>query len=191
MAENQPEDRRLILVLRQRGVAKGKGASASRVSIAITESADSVTLMAKRFASAESAIMSDDDRSYGAFSTLFKEHRSIKHTETFSDLKGTNNNQAESLNKRMRRAVESIYPYPSNKYLYEYATEQAWREDTWSMTPDDKLKNLLRTVLFVGPSRHWIGYSHGEHRADEILITGTKPAKARGKPKGWKAPIPR
>lgn len=190
-AAAQPADRRIVLVLRQRGVSKGKGASATRVSIALTESGKTALAMATKFASVESVIMSDEDSSYAAFDTLFKAHKSINHSVAYSDGKGTNNNQAESYNKRLRRSLEGVHLNVSNKYLHEYASEQAWREDARQMSTGDKLDNLLRTVMFVGPSQNWCGYSHGKHRTEEILIDGRKAAPARGKPKGWVSPLPR
>ena len=184
-AARQPADRRLMLVIRQRGVNTGKGASATRTSIALTESAKTVTAMGKKFASVESVIMSDEDPSYAVFGELFAAHKTISHSVAFSDGKGTNNNQAESFNWRMRRAVEGIYLCPSNKYLHEYAAEQGWREDTRRMSTGNRLKNLFRTALFVGQSLFWRGYSHGKHREEELLIDGARPSPGRGRPKGW------
>jgi len=183
--------RRLVLVVRQRGVSKGKGASATRVAIAITESAKSVTAMACKYASAESFFMSDEDNSYARFRQLFAGHKTINHSEEYSDRKGTNNNQAESFNRRMRRGVEGIYLNASNKYLHEYASEQAWREDTRQMSTGEKLTGLFRTSLFVGQSLYWRGFHQGRHREHEVLIEGTRSAKARGRPKGWRPPVPR
>lgn len=183
----QPLDRRLLLVMRQRGVSKGKGAAATRVGIAITESSATVTTLATQFASAESIIYSDEDPSYSGFKTLFAEHKSISHSVAFSDGKGTSNNQAESFNHRMRRAAEGIYLNPSNKYMLEYAAEQAWREDTRRVSTGKRLAHLFRHALFVGMSFWWRGYTHGKHREYEVLLEGNRPAKGRGRPKGWKA----
>jgi transposase-like protein len=190
-AASQPLDRRIMMVMRQRGVSKGKGAAATRVAIAITESGRTAIAMATRFASAESVIISDEDPSYAVFGKLFAEHRTINHSQGYSDGKGVSNNQAESFNWRMRRAVEGIHLQVSNKYLTDYASEQAWREDTRKLSTGDKLVHLFRSVLKVGLSQWWRGYSHGKHREEEFLLEGDRPAKGRGKPKGWKAKPPR
>lgn len=187
---SQPPDRRIMLVMRQRGIAKGKGASATRVAIALTESKETVEALAARFSSVESAAMTDEDNSYGSFAKFFTSHKTIKHSEAFSDRKGTNNNQAESFNKRVRRGERGIYLNASNKYLHEYTCEQAWREDTRKLSTGDRLENLLRTALFVGESRYFRGYIQGKHRDHELLVDGPKPAKARGRPKGWKPKPP-
>lgn len=190
-AARQPKDRRILLVLRQRGVGRGKGAVATRVAIARTESAKTVMEMARRYASSESVICSDEDTSYAAFARFFAGHKSVAHSKSYSGPDGANNNQAESFNWRMRRAAEGIYLNPSNKYLLDYAAEQAWREDTRRLSTGKKLRRLFQVALSVGLSSFWRGYSHGKHREDELLIGGNAPAKCRGRPKGWKPMPPR
>ena len=188
---SQPQDRRLLLVMRQRGVSQGKGASDTRVAIALSESSRTVQLMGKRFASAESVVMTDEDPAYAAFGRLFAEHKTINHSKGYSDGKGVNNNQAESFNRRMRRGDEEVYLNVSNKYLPDYAAEQAWREDTRRLSTGNRFKHLLRTVLGVGMSLWWRGYTHGHHRRQELLIEGAQPALGRGRQPGWKAMTPR
>lgn len=190
-AAKQPIDRRLLLVMRQRGVSKGKGAATTRVGIAISETAASVTTMARQFASAESVIYSDEDPAYASFRRLFADHKTINHSKGYSDGNGTSNNLAESFNWRMRRGAEGIYLNPSNKYLREYAVEQAWREDTRRLSTSKKLMHLFRHALSVGLSQWFRGYTHGKHRGVELLVGGPQPAKGRGRPKGWKARPPR
>lgn len=185
-AAKQPVDRRIMMVLRSRGVNRGQGGAATRVAIAITESSRSVVAMATRFASAESTVISDEDPSYAGFRKLFAEHKTINHSVQFSDGKGTSNNQAESFNYRVRRAVEGIYLNPSNKYLHDYAAEQAWREDTRRLSTSQKLMHLLRNALKVGLSLWWRGYSHGHHREEEFLLEGNREAPGRGRPPGWR-----
>jgi len=187
----QPADRRLLLVMRQRGLSKKAGAVATRIGIALSETAATVVAMANRFASAESAIMSDEDPAYYAFSHLFARHETINHSKGYSDGKGVSNNLAESFNWRMRRSAEGVYLSPSNKYLADYAAENAWREDTRKLSTGDRLKQLLRVVLGVGLSQWWRGYVQGNHRKEELLVEGAMPAKGRGKPKGWQPKRPR
>ena len=189
-AARQPADRRLLLVMRQRGIANGKGAVKTRVSIALAESTATVTAMAQRYASAESTMMSDEDPAYAPFSRLFAEHRTINHSKGYSDRKGTNNNQAESFNLRMRRLVEGIYLNPSGRHLLSYAAEAAWREDSRRLSTGKKLKSLLGFALGVGLSQWWRGYTHGRHRETELRIDGEFAAPARGRPKGWEPKPP-
>jgi transposase-like protein len=190
-AAKQHPDRRLMLGLLQRGISKGRGACATRIGIAITESSMSVTALATTHASAESAFITDEDPSYAAFGRLFDNHKTINHSKGYSDGKGVSNNQAESFNWRLKRALKGIYLSASNKYLKDYAVEQAWRSDTRKLSTGDKLKNLFCNVLYVGLSRWWRGYAQGKHRDHEILVDGPRPAKGRGRPKNWKPKPPR
>ncbi len=187
----QPLDRRLIIVMRLRGISRGKGAAATRVGIAISESSKTVIAMATQYASAESSFMSDEDPSYAAFKHLFANHQTINHSVGYSNGHGVSNNQAESFNARMRRAVEGIYLNPSNKYLKDYAAEQAWREDTRRLSTGKKLKHLFCVALAVGLSSWWRGYTHGKHREEELLLEGDRPAKGRGRAKGQQPKPPR
>lgn len=187
----QHPDRRLMLVMRQRSRSVGKGGVHTRVAIAVTESSATVKAMATKFASVESTIMSDEDPSYASFKRLFEEHHTINHSVAYSYRDGTNNNQAESFNWRMRRSVEGIYLNPSNRHLLAYASEAAWREDTRRLSTGKKLHQLLSVAMNVGPSIWWTGYSHGRHRKEELLIEGPKVTAARGKKPGAKAKPPK
>lgn len=187
----QHPDRRQMISVRQRGVSKGMGASATKVKIAITESSKSVTAVAERGISAESYLMTDEDPSYAAFKHWFASHETINHSVCFSRDGGVSNNQAESFNARVRRGTEGIYLNVSNKYLTDYASEMAWREDTRKLSTGNRFKHLLQEALWVGMSWWWRGYTHGKHRPVELLVEGNQPAKARGRPKGWKPRAPK
>jgi transposase-like protein len=187
----QPIDRRLIIAMVQRGESRGDGSAATRIAVAKTESRLSVTTMAARHASAESAMMTDEDPSYADFSKLFAKHDTINHSEAYSKPGGVSNNLAESLNWRMRRGAEGIYLCPSEKYIHDYSVEWAWRSD-YRRTPTGKrFMSVLRFALSVGPSMWWRGYFQGKHRAYELLLEGNQEAKGRGRPKGWKPKPPR
>lgn len=183
-------DRRIMLVIRQRSLAKGRGGVATRVGVALGETKQTALAMATRYASAESHVISDEDHSYHGFQQRFAQHSQVNHSKEFSR-GNVSNNQAESFNRRMRRAAEGIYLNPSNKYLLDYAAEAAWREDVRRNSTGDKLDNLLKTALSVGPSRWWRGFTHGSHRGDELLLEGARPISTRGKPKGWQPKPPR
>lgn len=187
----QPEARRNLLVMRLKGVSKGMGAIATFVGVAITETSKAVTALATKHASAESAFMTDEDPAYTSFREKFAKHETVNHTETFSTDTGVTNNLAESFNARMKRAARGIYLNISNKYLKDYACEAAWREDVRELKASKKLSHLLAMVGRVGMSLWWRGFSHGVHRGHEILVDGTKEAKARGRPKGQKPRPPR
>ena len=136
-------------------------------------------------------MMTDEDPSYVAFSVLFAEHNTVNHSQEYSNGKGVSNNQAESFNARMRRSVEGIYLNPSHKYLMEYACENAWRQDVRKLNTGQRLEHLFGRALWVGQSHWWRNYTHGENRECELLIEGNRPVATRGKPKGYRARLPR
>ncbi len=190
-AAKQPVDRRLVIAMVKRGESRGLGSAATRIGVAKTESRLSVTTLAARHASAESAVMTDEDPSYATFAGLFAAHETINHSVAYSKPGGISNNLAESLNARMRRGAEGIYLNQSGKYTHDYSVEQAWRSD-YRRTPTRKrLLSLFRHALFVGPSMWWRGYWQGEHRQHELLLEGNEPAKGRGREKGWTPRRPR
>jgi len=189
-AARQPKDRRILLVMRQRGVVPKRGAMATRIGVALAETATTVTALARRFASSESRILTDEDPAYARFGRLFAGHKAVSHSVAYSLPDGTSNNQAESYNWRMRRAAEGIYLSPSNKYLADYAVEAAWREDARHLSTGQKLRALLRVAMGVGLSRWWRGYRQGRHRTFEMLVEGLQEARGRGKRKGTKPKVP-
>ncbi|KPF70058.1 hypothetical protein IP84_04245 [beta proteobacterium AAP99] len=185
----QHPDRRQLLVVRVRSAAKGGGAVRTRIAVALRETSDTVTRLATSSISAESFIHTDEDPAYAKFVSLYAGHKTVTHSKMYVAPDGTNNNQAECLNARMRRSVEQIYLNVSNKYLNDYACENAWRDDTRRTSNGDRLKHLMRLALSVGLSQFWRGYTHGKHRSHEMLIEGPKPAKPRGRRVGWE-PMP-
>ncbi|QDZ28706.1 transposase [Noviherbaspirillum sp. UKPF54] len=187
----QPADRRICLVARQRGVTKGKGAVATRIAMTLAESSVNVLKTARKYISAESTIMSDEDPSYAVLRPLFAELKTVNHSEGYSRPGGVSNNQSESFNWRTRRGLEGIYLNASVKYLSDYASEQAWREDVRRLSTRQKLCHLLRTALGVGISRWWVNFTHGKHRDVELLVEGNQPARGRGMKQGAKPKPPR
>lgn len=187
----QHPDRRILLVMRLRGRSKGMGGVATFVAVALSETTRAVQALAQRHASAESAIMSDEDPSYAAMARYFAKHDAINHTKAFSRDGHISNNLAESFNMRMKRLMRGVYLNISKKFLADYGCEAAWREDVRELPTSKKLGHLLSMVGRVGMSRWWRGFSHGHHRDHELLVDGTQEVKARGRPKGWKPKPPR
>lgn len=111
------------------------------------------------------------------------------HSESDRLPDGTNNNQAESFNWRMRRAAEGIYLSPSNKYLADYAVEAAWREDARHLSTGQKLRAPARgdgRGAFTLVARLPPGAA--SHLRD--AGGGTPGGSGRGKRKGAKPKVP-
>jgi hypothetical protein len=58
------------------------------------------------------------------------------------------------------------------KYMLDYATEVAWREDVRRTSTSLQVRQFLEMTL-KKRSRWWRGYWQGCHRPDEILFVST------------------
>ena len=83
--------------------------------------------------------------------------RRINHSIAYS-LNGACTNQAESYFSRLRRAEMGQHHHISGKYLFAYAREMSWREDT-RRQPNGMLHKLATgAALSHSVSRMWAGY---------------------------------
>jgi len=67
-------------------------------------------------------------------------------------------NQAESYFSRLRRAEIGTHHHISGRYLHQYASEMAWREDH-RREPNGSQFMLMAGAAMTHPvSRQWAGY---------------------------------
>lgn len=93
-----------------------------------TESREFAQELAKRYVKRGAHIMIDEHPAYGMFMAKY-EHETVNHSIEFSTDEGMSNNQAESFFSRMRRMVAGQVHRITPKYMLDYVTEVAWRED--------------------------------------------------------------
>ncbi len=87
----------------------------------------------------------------------FYEMKRINHSIAYS-LDGACTNQAESYFSRLRRAEMGQHHHISGKYLFAYAREISWREDT-RRQPNGTLHQMAAGAALAHPvSRMWAGY---------------------------------
>ncbi len=55
------------------------------------------------------------------------------------------------------------------KYMHDYITEVAWREDM-RRTPTSKQVESLLGMSMKSPSRWWLRYWQGNHRESEVMF---------------------
>jgi len=79
---------------------------------------------------------------------------------------------------RMRRACIGIYHRVTPRYMIDYATEMAWREDVRRQNTADQLQALVKAVFAAGLSADWINYCRGNKRKTEILFQAPAVAPA-------------
>ena len=184
-----PKARRILFAIRKRSEVRGKGASATRVAIGLTETSPVVTAVLKEFvAMPESYLNTDSSPAYTEMGKEFLAHRTVEHAKELSGPNGENNNQAEELNARFDRAEKGIYLNIEPKYMLDYAVETSFRSDTRRIPNGEQLKLAMCIALSVGESEFWKGFTHGRHRQIELLHPHPQPARASGPRKG-KHPI--
>jgi len=184
-----PAARRIVWAIRRRSGAPGRGALTTRVGIGMGETPQVAISLAQAYiAIPESILATDTGTAFSQLGKQFQLHVQVNHSETLSGPNGEHNNFAESFGARQERAEKGVYLNVEPKYLCDYATETAFREDHRRRAPGATSNRALNCALNVGISRYWRGFTHGEHRDFELLHPANRPAQPSG-PKKGKSPI--
>lgn len=178
-------NRRIIIALRENsqeftgainkynGKPIGKGASRTIVAVCRSENNVDVEALIRNHVAKGSTIRTDELPAYGNVKVMGYLHQVVNHSEEFSSDEGYNENQAESYFSRMRRACIGIYHRVTPKYMLDYATETAWREDVRRKDLRTQLTELFLRVCRAGLSKDWKNYCHGNRRQIELLFQGS------------------
>lgn len=177
-------NRRIIIALREisqettgainkyNGKPIGKGATRTVVAVCRSENNVDVEALIRKHVAVQSTIRTDEMPSYSNVKLMGYTHEVVNHSVEFSSDEGYNENQAESFFSRMRRACIGIYHRVTPKYMLDYATETAWREDVRRKDTRTQLAELFSRVSRAGLSKDWFNYCHGNHRQVELLFQG-------------------
>lgn len=160
--------RRVVLVARELSNTTGDGAARTRVTIARREHEDDAIPFIKKHVQLDSTIMSDENAAYNQLSTAYT-HKTVQHAVEYQAEDGTNNNQAESFNSRMRRAEYGIYHGFRPTYLMIYACETAWLEDNRRKTLRQRFSLIFYLLAKSGRSEFFRGYWQGNRLRKELL----------------------
>ena len=163
-------NRRILMV--GRSVMPGAGGIRSVVAAVRGENEDNVVPFVRKNVKAGSTLHTDENPAYIPLGGSFN-HRSVNHGTEFQTDEGVDNNQAESFFTRFRRMCFGQLHRMTPKYLVDYASEVAWREDTRKKSALFMLEQLLSMVMKTGVSAFWRGYHQGHHREGEILFPKT------------------
>ncbi len=165
-------NRRIVMVLREVDPDGVIGATRTVVEIVPVESQEWANKLAKQYIKKGARVMTDEHPAYGQFMARY-EHATVNHSFEFSTDKGINNNQAESFFSRMRRMVWGQIHRLTPKYMLDYTTEIAWREDWRRRSTSMQVDELLGMAL-KKKSTWWRGYWQGHHRQTEVFFAGGK-----------------
>ena len=166
------KNRRIIMTLRQVS-EDGSGAVRTVVAVVPRETAENVEPLIRKYVKKGSQVMTDELAAYGRLS-MFYDHKTVNHSKEFSTDKGVNNNLAESFFARFRRMAIGQTHRVTPKYMFDYTSEVAWREDMRRSSPSVQVKTLL-TASLKAPSQWWRRYWQGDHRDAEILFQHGEP----------------
>ncbi len=162
------ENRRIVMLLRQVSDVRGKGATRTISCVVMRESQEEVLKVIPKYVRQGSIISTDDGSAYKFLAGSY-EHRSVCHSEEYSNDQGINNNQAESGHSRMRRAEYGVFHGMRPQYLAFYASEIAWRENIRKMPQSVKYQDLFSRIFSCGHSEAFRGYVQGRRLGYEHL----------------------
>jgi hypothetical protein len=147
LAANRDADRRVVVVLRER---EGR-----TLPFVVKREAEGVAIVRSRVALG-TELHADEGTHWDALEASYRAHR-INHGLAYS-LDGACTNQAESYFSRLRRAVVGQHHHVSHRYLHQYATEAAWREDHARQDNKGQHDAILGAAFASPVSRAWKGY---------------------------------
>ncbi|MEM7358270.1 MAG: IS1595 family transposase [Pseudomonadota bacterium] len=165
------EFRRLIIVVRELHQEPKLGAMRTLVFLTKEEKEVFVKPIAKKYIQRGSTVMTDENGAYNFLSAHY-DHRTVEHSKEYAADDGTNNNQAESYNSRLKRWYYGTTHKMMPQYAFDYANEMAWREDSRGKSEKERYDMVCRYSLNTPPSKWWRGYHQGMRRNDELLMYG-------------------
>lgn len=175
-------NRRIVITLREvfqeatgrinshNGKPIGQGAKRTVVAICRSENTADIEALVRQHVAQQSTVSSDELPAYGNLKTMGYTHEVVNHSVEFSTDEGYNQNQAESFFSRMRRACIGIYHRITPRYMLDYATEMAWREDARRMDTAAQVTALAQRIFTSGVSPDWINYCRGHRRSAELIF---------------------
>lgn len=145
-----------------------KGAKTTYTFPIRTENSKDISALAELFIKKGSKVHADENPAYDGLLKVYDLHR-VNHQIEYRSDDGVTNNLAESFFSRFKRLLYGQCHRMSNKYLYLYANEIAYREDTRRQSNSFIQKDILSKCLSTKPHRDWIGYAQGNHKSDFIF----------------------
>lgn len=163
------KNRRIVLALRQIDKTRGKGAVRTITCVLKAESPSEVTQAVRKYVAPGTYVETDDGKAFYALNRLGYKHKTVRHSVEYCTDEGVNNNQAEALFSRLRRAEYGVYHGMRPRYLAFYSAEAGWRDDGRKKSMKEKFMSLLRCVLRADISYAFRGYGQGRRLPLEYL----------------------
>lgn len=167
--QDKRRNKRVVMVLRQRGSKAKEGAVRTITVVTHSENERDIAQLVRLYVSPDARIETDDNPAYAGLAATH-EHEAVRHGREYVRADGVNDNQAESYFTRLRRWELGVGHGVHKEYLADYAAEMAWREDHRRRTIRQQVESVLTKALRIGCSRWWRGYYQGKRRGKEILM---------------------
>ncbi|UTO05669.1 IS1595 family transposase [Moraxella sp. FZLJ2107] len=167
--------KRAILVMRDsfakqddKQDAKQIGARNTIAFVAKSENSKVVNNLANKHIAKGSTIHTDESPAYDNL-IYFHDLKRVNHQKEYRSDAGVTNNLAESYFSRFKRMYYGQVHKMNNTYLYEYANEVAYREDTRRLSNGVIFNDVVSKCLTSLPSDDWRGYWQGNKKRVETL----------------------
>ena len=146
-AEEQTGKRRVVVVMRER---KGR-----TLPFVFRKESDAIPTI-RQHVPMGSIVHADEAGGWDALHAFY-EMRRINHSVAYS-LNGACTNQAESFFSRLRRSQYGVHHRLGGRYLEQYSSEMAWREDHRRDSNGTQFKAIAGLAINHPMSRQWRGY---------------------------------
>lgn len=152
-------NKRVIISLRQRADEKSEfvGAVKTKTFVLKSENSKEVREIAYKHIKSGFSIHTDESNAYDDLTAHYDMNR-VNHQIEYSGIYGENNNQSDSYNARFRRMQYGQCHKIGNLYLFNYANEIAYREDTRRMNNKAIFDDILSKCLSSLVSNEFCGY---------------------------------
>lgn len=177
LKQHENPNKRALLVMRDsfiKGNAQGTentnqiGARNTIAFIAKSENSKVVNQLANKHIEKGSTIHTDESPAYDNL-IYFHDLKRVNHQKEYRSDEGVINNLAESYFSRFKRMYYGQVHKMNNTYLYEYANEIAYREDTRRLPNGVIFNDVVAKCLATLPSDDWRGYWQGNKKRVETL----------------------
>lgn len=166
LSENQNPKKRCVMTVRKRGDV---GSVKTLTFVTKGETVSAVSNIARKYIKRGSTIHTDEANAYDPLHAYYKMMR-VNHSREYFSKDGACSNQAESYFARLRRMEYGQYHRIGGKYLYLYANEAAYREDSRRESNGRIMQDLTKRCITSEQSSEWTGYWQGNHPISERLV---------------------
>lgn len=169
--EHANPHKRAVLVMRERYDGSDSdlvGAKRTLTFPILSETKQVVQSLVQRYVKKGSRIHTDENKAYDDL-LIHYDLRRVNHQKEYQSDDGINNNLAESYNSRFKRMIIGQIHKLSNKYLFNYTNEIAYREDMRRESNGNIFADILTKCLHTPTHRDWCGYWQGNNKQQEVL----------------------